>query len=194
LQPHGPGDELDGEAVARYHEILDQLEESGMEPFVSMHHYVHPLWFESLGGFEKRKNIEYFVKFAQRAYVEFGARVKFWATFNEPGVASFAGFVEGSFPPGKFLRIKRYGTHLLHMLIAHTQVYDAIKSLPGGRRSSVGIVHNWFTFEPAKSCCVPPYVTFMVRLLNKMWGNDILIQYLETGEFDYNPLWYVVWM
>ena len=24
-----------------------------MEPFVTLHHYVHPLWFERLGGFEK---------------------------------------------------------------------------------------------------------------------------------------------
>lgn len=26
------------------------------------------------------------------------------------------------------------------------------------------------------------------RLLTRVWGNDIFIQYLRTGEFDWNPL------
>jgi len=34
-------------------------------------------------------------------------------------------------------------------------------------------------------------VTFVTNLLNKIWGNDIIIRYLRTGEFEYNPFWYV---
>ncbi|KAI8104603.1 hypothetical protein M9434_003157 [Picochlorum sp. BPE23] len=194
LQPKGNGQDFDSKAVSRFHEILDYLIEfKKMEPFLSLHHYVHPQWFESLGGFTKRDNIRYFVDYCTAAYKEFGSKVKFWCTFNEPGVASFAGFIHGSFPPGKLMRFHGYGMHLRNMLIAHTEAYDAIKSLPGASSSSIGIVHNWFWFEPVKpgSCCwfTPPYVTCMANLLNRMWGNDILIRYLNTGEFDYNPLW-----
>jgi len=182
-----PGSTLDKEAVLRFHDILDYLKEKGMEPFLSLHHYVHPQWFEDMGGFQKLENIRYFVDYCKAAFREFGDKVKYWCTFNEPGVASFAGFIHGSFPPGKMLRIKGYGEHLRNMLIAHADAYDAVKSI--NPNASVGIVHNWFTFEPANSCCVPPYVTFMANLLNRMWGNEILVRFLKTGEFDYNPLW-----
>jgi len=189
LQPNGPEQRfLDAEAVKRYHAILDCLEDHGMDPFFSLHHYVHPQWFENLGGFEKLENIKYFVEYCIAAFREFGSRVTYWATFNEPGVDSFAGFIHGSFPPGKMFRFKGYGLHLRNMLIAHTEAYDAIKAQPGGHKASVGIVHNWFWFEPADSCCTPFYVTLLVNLLNRMWGNDVLIKYLQTGEFDYNPL------
>ncbi len=182
-----PGCQLDEGAVARFHEILDYLRLNGMEPFLSMHHYVHPQWFEAMGGFQKLANVRYFVDYCKLAMAEFGTKVRFWCTFNEPGVASFAGFVHGSFPPGKMARIHGYGMHLRNMLIAHAEAYSAVKSI--NPSASVGIVHNWFTFAPAKSCYVPPYVTFVANLLNRMWGNDILIRFLKTGEFDYNPLW-----
>ena len=187
-----PGAPLDPEAVARFHEIIDYLKRNDMEPFLSMHHYVHPQWFEDLGGFERLENVRHFVDYGKLVMREFGSKVRFWCTFNEPGVASFAGFVHGSFPPGKLGRIQGYGEHLRNMLIAHAEAYDAVKAI--NPDASVGIVHNWFTFEPAQNCCgflpyVPPYVTFMADLLNRMWGNDILIRFLKTGEFDYDPLW-----
>ncbi len=189
LQPLGPGSRFSSHAVTRFHEILDYLKSKNMEPFLSLHHYVHPQWFEEIGGFRREENIRYFVDYCTAAYEEFGSKVTFWSTFNEPGVASFAGFIHGSFPPGKMMRFKEYGVHLRNMLIAHTEAYDAIKALPGGSQSSIGIVHNWFWFEPAKSCCTPPYVTFMANLLNRMWGNDIIIRYLKTGEYVYDPFW-----
>lgn len=189
LQPGGPGTVFDRAAVDRYHAILDSLEKRGMEPFVTLHHFVHPLWFENLGGFEKSGNIRMFVEYSVAAFKEFGQRVKFWATFNEPGVTSFAGFIYGSFPPGHIGRIKGHGRHLLHMLRAHTDAYAALKAMPGGTAASIGLVHNWFWFEPQKSCCTPAYVPFIAGILNRMWGNDVVLNYLKTGIFDYNPFW-----
>lgn len=187
MQPGGPGTSFDRGAVDRYLDILDSLEKRGMVPFVTLHHFVHPLWFENLGGFEKPVNIPIFVEYAVQAFKEFSHRVRFWATFNEPGVASFGGFIVGSFPPGRIGRIKGYGRHLLNMLRSHTAAYAALKGMPGGKESSIGLVHNWFSFEPKQSCCTPPYVTWIANTLNRMWGNDIVLQYLKTGEFDYNP-------
>lgn len=63
----------------------------------------------------------------------FGSKVKYWTTFNEANVTSFAGFIYGSFPPGKMASISGCGRHLLNMLRAHTQAYNAIKALPGAQ-------------------------------------------------------------
>lgn len=39
-----------------------------LEPMVTLHHFVHPNWFERLGGFTKEANIPIFVEFAQTAF------------------------------------------------------------------------------------------------------------------------------
>jgi hypothetical protein len=40
------------------------------------------------------------------------------------------------------------GTVLCNIMRGHKQVYDAIKSMPGGETTAVGIVHNVFWLEP----------------------------------------------
>lgn len=37
-------------------------------PFVSLHHFVHPIWFEHLGGFQKEENIAHFVDYAKLTF------------------------------------------------------------------------------------------------------------------------------
>lgn len=191
LQPDGPGTHLDRAAVQRYHAILDSLAARNMEPFLTLHHFVHPLWFEKLRGFEKEENIKYFVEYAILAFKEYGQRTRFWATFNEPGVTSYAGCIYGGFPPGHLGRFSLCGRQILHMLRSHTEAYEALKALPGGKAASIGLVHNWTWFEPKKACCVPFYVKFITNLLNRVWANEAIMTYLKTGVYDYNPLWYV---
>lgn len=43
------------------------------------------------------------------------------------------------------------GRVLCNILRGHKQVYDAIKSMPGGATTAVGIVHNVFWLEPKGS-------------------------------------------
>jgi beta-glucosidase/6-phospho-beta-glucosidase/beta-galactosidase len=165
--------------------------EHGLELFLTLHHFVHPLWFEKLGGFTKMENISPFVDYARKAYAEFGRQARFWATFNEPGVASFAGFVQGSFPPGRLLNFAAHGRHLLTMLRAHGAAYAAIKGAPGGAAASVGLVHNWFSFEAAPLACLgapPPWTAAAAALLNRAWSNAAVLRYLRTGVFEYDPL------
>jgi beta-glucosidase len=39
-----------------------------------------------LGAFEKEENVAYFVDFAKKMYLEYGKKVNFWCTLNEPEV------------------------------------------------------------------------------------------------------------
>lgn len=39
-----------------------------LKPVVTLHHFVHPLWFDKKGGFTEDANIPYFVKFAEFAF------------------------------------------------------------------------------------------------------------------------------
>ena len=59
----------------------------------------------------------------------------------------------------------------------------------GGDKTQIGLVHNWFWFEPKRSCCTPPYLTWLCAKLNHMWGNEVVVRYLQTGVLDWNPSW-----
>lgn len=76
----------------------------------TLHHFVHPTWFEDKGGFEKRENIAYFVAFAIFAAKEWGRRIKMWGTFNEPTCLVFGQYFIGVQPPALFLRFGLMGT------------------------------------------------------------------------------------
>ena len=37
---------IDEQAIAHYHQLIDALNENGIVPMVTLHHFVHPAWFE----------------------------------------------------------------------------------------------------------------------------------------------------
>ncbi len=51
-----------------------------------MLHFATPLWFYDIGGIEKEENNQYIIRFAVDMYKEFGHKVKWWVTLNEPTV------------------------------------------------------------------------------------------------------------
>ena len=69
----------------------------------------------------------------------FGSKVKLWATFNEPGVMGFCGWIYGTFPPANTIQWATAGRHMCNMLRAHTAAYKAIKAMPGGLLQHVAL-------------------------------------------------------
>ena len=53
-----------------------------MEPNVTLHWFVHPNWFQELGGFTKAENIEIFVEWCRSAFSLFGGFHAFTWTVN----------------------------------------------------------------------------------------------------------------
>ena len=43
-----------------------------MEANVTLHWFVHPLWFEDLGGWRKSENVRHYVEWAELAFKHFG--------------------------------------------------------------------------------------------------------------------------
>ncbi|KAK9868650.1 hypothetical protein WJX84_001643 [Apatococcus fuscideae] len=177
-------DKLDAAAIQRYHAIFDCIRRHGMEPVVTLYHFVHPLWFEHLGGFMQAANIQLFVAYAVAMYKEFGSKVKMWITFNEPGVQAFCGYIFGSFPPAHTLRPQLAGAHFCHMLRAHTAAYDAIKSCAGGRDVRVGIVHNYMNYAPITPAW-SGHVAWACGWLNSFWGTQQILEYFSSGRFHF---------
>lgn len=115
---------------------------------------------------------------------EYGSKVHLWATFNEPNVMGFCGWIYGTFPPAKLAQFTTAGHHLLNLLRAHTAAYDAMKAQPGGEQAQIGIVHNWLRYEPLnKRGYSNFYVGPLTNWLDEIWANRIMIQYFTSGRF-----------
>jgi len=86
--------------MEHYQRVVDELRANGIEPFITLHHFTNPLWFERKGGFERDDSPEILARFAATVARRLGHRVRLWSTINEPNVYAVEGYYRGTFPPG----------------------------------------------------------------------------------------------
>lgn len=67
-----------------YNELIDALIDNGIEPLVTIFHWDTPITLFALGGLYKDKWVDYIVDYAKVVFDNFGDRVKYWITYNEP--------------------------------------------------------------------------------------------------------------
>lgn len=154
-----------------------------MEPFPTLYHFVHPEWFEQLGGFQRQANVKMFVDWCKLAFREYGKKARFWATMNEANIQSMGGFVIGLHPPGRILDFKGCGLNVLHLMQSHAAAYRAIKCLPGGQDVEVGLVHNVFWLEPKSDSLLYTHIKLLCGVGNYVQGTPQIMEFLRTGRF-----------
>ncbi len=113
---------FDSVAIAHYREVFQTLRQQGLEPFVTLHHFTNPIWFAKLGGWEKRKNIDHFLRFVERMAKEFSSEVRYWITINEPTVYTSLGYLDGRWPPQR-KSYRRAWVAIRNLLHAHRGAY-----------------------------------------------------------------------
>lgn len=134
-------------AIERYRSLLQSILQHGMRPFVTLHHFTHPQWFEELGGFLSEGASEKFADFAELAAQSFGDLCSDWVTFNEPNVYAVFGYVFAEFPPARKNGVRECAMVLRNMHVAHALAYHRIHRLQ--ENASVGLTTNWVEFQPA---------------------------------------------
>jgi len=94
--PDGIG-EVNQEGVDYYHEVLKELLNNGITPFVTLYHWDLPL---ALKDWTNRECAYAFKDYAAFCFKEFSNEVKNWITLNEPFCSSFVSHYEGRHAPG----------------------------------------------------------------------------------------------
>lgn len=170
---------IDQAALVRYHELFDKLKKADIEPWMTLHHFTQPMWFEQLGGFECEDNCSYFIDFCALMVREFGDKVKWWGTFNEPGIYTMQSFINGKWIPGKNC-LKSAGYVLKNMLQTHVKVYNMIKEMKPSLQ--VGFMHNIMPFHPYRKWN-------LFEQLYCYYGNMLLhnsiTNFFKTGTFNF---------
>jgi beta-glucosidase len=119
-----------------------------MRPFVTLHHFTNPQWFEEKQAFANAESVGLFQRFTQRVVAALGDLCRHWATFNEPNVYTSLGYFLGEFPPGKKGRFMQAAQVTRNLCLAHAAAYRTIHSLQAGAR--VGWAQHYVVFKPRR--------------------------------------------
>ena len=76
---------VDEEYAAWYDALFDEMHRQGIEPMICLEHYELPgVLLETYGGWASKHVVELFVRYAQKVFERYHAKVTRWFTFNEP--------------------------------------------------------------------------------------------------------------
>jgi beta-glucosidase len=93
---------INHEGIKYYNNLINELLANGIQPFVTLFHWDLPQVLEDeYGGFLNSGVINDFRDYTDLCFKEFGDRVKYWSTLNEPWVFSNSGYALGTNAPGR---------------------------------------------------------------------------------------------
>lgn len=127
------------EAIDHYKAYVAELKRREIEPVMTLFHFTLPVWFSALGGFEKKANVKYFVRFAEKIVSELGPNVRYIITVNEPEVYAAESYYAGHWPPNVTSKRKLWRV-MNNLAYAHNKTADVLHAL--SRRYKVSVAKN----------------------------------------------------
>ena len=145
ILPHGTG-EINQAGIDFYNHVIDLLLENGIEPFVDIYHWDTPIDIEVRGGMKNPDFVEWYAEYAKICFTSFGDRVKFWSTFNEPGVFCARKYASGEwYPYEKDTKAGYLAVH--HVILAHDRAVKLYREM--GLNGKIGAVVDLAAIYPA---------------------------------------------
>lgn len=132
------------EAITHYKRYIDELHRRGIEPVVTLFHFTLPVWFAQKGGFAKRSNVKFFLRYVEKVMEELSVNVRYVITLNEPNVYAALSYHEGVWPPNVRSKWQMYRV-LRNLISAHNQSAKLIHRLKPRTKVSLAY-HNAYYY------------------------------------------------
>lgn len=141
---------INREGADFYHKVIDCSAEHNIDIFINLYHFDMPAYLWDRGGWENREVVEAYANYARKAFKEFGHKIKYWFTFNEPIVEPDNQFRLKQWYP--YIKDeKRAITVQYHIALAHSlAVNEFRKAMKAGELredAKIGLIN----------CFAPPY-------------------------------------
>ncbi len=93
IYPNGDESTPNQKGLEFYDKVINCMIKNGMKPIVTICHYDMPIHLVTkYGGWDNRKCIEFYVRYAKTIIDHFHDRVKHWICFNQINLLHFEGF------------------------------------------------------------------------------------------------------
>ncbi len=172
----GQAPAFDYQALDGYSEILCQCRAQGLEPLVTLHHFIHPAWLGTdawLNVSVLDHYVDYVrtvVPYLNRAMVAKGyAPVRYYITINEPNMLVLNTYIGHQFPTQARRGLRTAVKAIDHLLTAHVLGYNAIHAI---YRDA-----GWPT----------PLVTINTYCSDLYWCDKLLLDLLSFRERQIEP-------
>lgn len=99
ILPTGTG-QINPAGVRFYNELINELLDAGIEPFITLYHWDLPYDLYKRGGWLNPESVSWFGEYAKTAAKLFSDRVSNFFTFNEPQCFIGHGYLRGVHAPG----------------------------------------------------------------------------------------------
>lgn len=157
----GPEPPFDPAAFDRYAEIVAAIYEAGMEPIITIYHFVHPAWV-GVNLWLEDELVEKFMRYAVTTVREVNTRlvqkgypaIWFWVTFNEPAIPPQCNYLSCEHPhdPAR-AGYESAVTNQDHILACHIRLYNLIHDMyaqEGWRTPHIGfnmVANSLYEFD-----------------------------------------------
>lgn len=186
-----PG-EWDAVAWQHYRDYIDEMLKMGIRPVLNIWHWTMPVWFTDMGGFEKRKNLKYFVRFVEKICQELQIKeLKYILTLNEPNVYASFGYVTGEWPPDQ-RNIFRFMKVYYNLVLAHKRIYPVLKK--ANPKLQVGLASQFANIQAKRPQNIfDMTATRWMRYFWNWWFYNRTDRYMDFVGFNYYFTDYYRW-
>lgn len=155
-------------AIDHYRAYLQALKKREITPVITLWHWTFPDWFAKKGGFARRGNSKYFLRYVEKITSELGEHFEYVITINEPTVYTTMSYHERRWPPEEGSKLLTLQV-LLNLARAHRSSYKIIKNrVP---RAKVGLAHNCAHYYAGDDSVISRFVAW----LGHRYGNEFFI-------------------
>jgi beta-glucosidase len=124
--PKGTG-QINMEGVRFYSELLDELIQNGIEPYITLFHWDYPYELYCKGGWLNGDSVQWFADYAAAIAELYSDRCKHFITFNEPQCFIGTGYLTGAHAPGLRVSFRDIFRMCHNVLKAHGAAVIALR-------------------------------------------------------------------
>lgn len=144
--PEGTG-KVNEKGIDFYNALIDELLEQGIEPYITLYHWVLPYEIYKRGGWMNPEIVEWFGQYARLVAERFSDRVKYFFTLNEPQCFVGLGFLQGCHAPGVKAPLRDTFEMAHNALKAHGRAVQMLRAY-GKQNVQIG-------YAPTSGMCYP---------------------------------------
>ena len=154
--------------LAYYDDVVDAMLEAGLQPLITLDHFVYPGWVDRQGAWTDPKTVADFTAFCDLIARRYVSKVKWWLTFNE--AAAFI-IIEK-----KYRKLDRKSVRAMsrNLVKAHRDVYDLIHALDPAARVSSNVI-----------CCGEGLLSRYADWMSNAWFLNHVLDKIDYFAFDY---------